>query len=131
MIRKLLPEVVCVSLLAYLLYLCLSGFSSPVPRAKPAPKRSVAGSYTMYFHKTAYPTILLDDGGYVCESIPTNRADRPIRWEGTWKLDKDTFTIREQIVDIVTGERGSFTDYVFTLRPGKLESTCDVLRFVK
>lgn len=105
---------------AYLIGLALA---APVPPARPRPRPALPGSYTMTFCGADYPTVLLDDGGYAAQAHQPGR-----RWEGTWALKGDTLTIRERLVCLLRGPESDWAEYAFTLRPGRLDSTCGRLR---
>lgn len=97
----------------------LSAFA-PIPPAKKRQRPAIPGRYVMHFHGTPWPTVLLDDGGYCAERVPGPR------YEGSWTLHGDVFTIRERFVS--SEGAGGWTTYTFHLRPGRVDSVCGGLR---
>lgn len=112
-------------LLLALLYVPVAGliYSAPLPAPKARPGPSLPGTYDMVFHGTVYPTVLLEGGTYVA-TTDTNS----LRWEGTWELKGDRFTIKERLVDPYQGPQGDFHTYTFTMKPCLRESVGDGLK---
>lgn len=109
--------------LALVLVMLVSPLSqaAPIPPPKAKPRPDFSGSWVAVWSGAEWPTVMLPDGTYVAE-----RPGGP-RYEGRWELDANNKLIIEERLVNAYGY-GQVYRYTFTMKQGKLLSTCGGLR---